>query len=140
MKIEVNRQMSHTCQQYKLILGPKSPISLAFAGWYFLSLFSEHPVLLFYIFSIFFHWVVYKLWLKHVSYHNSNPMLVHPAITWFIIADHSASVVIYLWSSTQNFNSSLCWSWLRLGSWSNLFSCSFHTWPFIWPLSRWMNF
>ena len=36
--------MSHTYQQYKLIFGSKNPISLAFAGQYFLSLFSEHPV------------------------------------------------------------------------------------------------
>ena len=44
MKILVIRQMSHTCQQYKLIFGPKNPLSLVFAGQYFLSLFSDHPV------------------------------------------------------------------------------------------------
>ena len=36
--------MSHTYQPYKSVFGPKNPISLAFAGQYFLSLFSEHPV------------------------------------------------------------------------------------------------
>ena len=41
-KIELNRQM--TCQQYKLRFEPRNPISHVSAGPYFLSLFSEHPV------------------------------------------------------------------------------------------------
>ena len=38
--------MSHTCQQYKLRFEPRNPIFHVFAGPYFLSLFSEHPVAL----------------------------------------------------------------------------------------------
>ena len=40
----IKSQMSHTCQQYKLIFGPKNPIFNVLAGLYFLSLFFEHPV------------------------------------------------------------------------------------------------
>ena len=36
--------MSHTCLQYKLRFGPKNHVFHVFAGLYFLSLFSEHPV------------------------------------------------------------------------------------------------
>ena len=51
IKIQLNRQMSHTCQQYKLRFEPRNPIFHVFAGPYFLSLFSEHPV--FYTILIF---------------------------------------------------------------------------------------
>ena len=36
--------MSHTCLQYKLRFGPKKPVFHGFVGLYFLTLFSEHPV------------------------------------------------------------------------------------------------
>ena len=36
--------MSHTCQQYGLIFGPKNHIFIGSALLYFLSLFSDHPV------------------------------------------------------------------------------------------------
>ena len=56
--------MSHTYQQYKLNFGPKNPISLAFAGQYFVSLFSEHPV------------VGHNFRSSHVvTFHNSSDSL-----------------------------------------------------------------
>ena len=36
--------MSHIYQQYRLLFAPEKPISLAFTGQYFLSLFSDYPV------------------------------------------------------------------------------------------------
>ena len=44
MKKILNRQMSHTCQQYKLRFEPRNPNFHVFGGLNFLSLFSEHTV------------------------------------------------------------------------------------------------